>query len=285
MPAKPKPISAAVLSAWFDPKSLAAGRTDAAAGHVVGASVSVSKQAGHDTVLRARMLGSSAPYGTQLTLSGAALTRAHCTCPIGADGRCKHVAARAICWSMAPDEFAVVGHLRDTLSAKTKAQLIDTIFELLRAAPALEGTLLRPALAPTVNKAVQARGETDGLGNVKLYADKARAAIAAMDYRDVWRSTMSVGRELAGIVRIAEDLERSGNVAGACAVYVGILSGAGRGRKNYETACGCIIRVRKLYRQLGDEAGWAAYLSELQAQGRTLTAFREELKRVRRKLA
>jgi uncharacterized Zn finger protein len=52
-----------------------------------------------------------------------------------------------------------------------------------------------------------------------------------------------------------------------------------RGRNHYRTACRSLTKVRDLYRQVGEGAGWDAYVAGLRQRHRTLRAFQEELDR------
>jgi hypothetical protein len=50
-----------------------------------------------------------------------------------------------------------------------------------------------------------------------------------------------------------------------------------RNRGAYQAACEHLHKVRALYKRLGDDSGWAAYILTLREQHRALRAFREEL--------
>ncbi len=50
-----------------------------------------------------------------------------------------------------------------------------------------------------------------------------------------------------------------------------------RGRDNYRRACAHLIRVQDIYRQLGQELEWTAFLAQLRERHRRLPALREEL--------
>jgi len=52
-----------------------------------------------------------------------------------------------------------------------------------------------------------------------------------------------------------------------------------RGRANYATAAYLLIRVRDLYRRLGEPEAWDAYVADLREQNRRLRALKEELDR------
>lgn len=52
---------------------------------------------------------------------------------------------------------------------------------------------------------------------------------------------------------------------------------AGRGRANYQTAAGHLLRVRDLYHRLGEDATWEAYIAHLRQEHRRLRALQDEL--------
>lgn len=97
--------------------------------------------------LKARVEGSgAAPYHTRLTLApDGTIFDAHCTCAVGADGRCKHVAALARTWTTAPGSFLVVDPVEVALKRRSRADLEALITQMLKQDPELE-TLLETAL-------------------------------------------------------------------------------------------------------------------------------------------
>jgi len=52
---------------------------------------------------------------------------------------------------------------------------------------------------------------------------------------------------------------------------------AARGRDNYQRACARLTRIRDLYRNLSEEAGWLAYVGELKERHRRLPALKGEM--------
>jgi uncharacterized Zn finger protein len=52
-----------------------------------------------------------------------------------------------------------------------------------------------------------------------------------------------------------------------------------RHRGAYRAACEPLAKLRALYRRLGDDSGWTAYMLTLRERHRALRAFREELDR------
>jgi uncharacterized Zn finger protein len=54
-----------------------------------------------------------------------------------------------------------------------------------------------------------------------------------------------------------------------------------RGRENYRQACEYLGKVRKLYQELNDEAGWKKYIEDLREKHQSLTALQDELRKAR----
>ena len=50
-----------------------------------------------------------------------------------------------------------------------------------------------------------------------------------------------------------------------------------RERKNYQTACTYLVKVRTLYEKLGEGVAWTSYIAALREQNRNLRALKEEL--------
>jgi uncharacterized Zn finger protein len=53
-----------------------------------------------------------------------------------------------------------------------------------------------------------------------------------------------------------------------------------RGRENYTTAAGYLVRVRKLYKRLGEDKTWQALITDIRQQNSSLRALKEELNKV-----
>jgi uncharacterized Zn finger protein len=53
-----------------------------------------------------------------------------------------------------------------------------------------------------------------------------------------------------------------------------------RGRDNYTTAAGYLVRVRKLYKRLGEDKTWQALIADIRQQNSSLRALKEELNKV-----
>ena len=84
------------------------------------------------------------------------------------------------------------------------------------------------------------------------------------------------------LLRVAEAAAETRPQA-AVDIYRRELEGliAARGRDNYRWACGHLLKVRELYRQMSQEAVWTGYIAELRARHRRLPALTEELSKAR----
>ena len=91
------------------------------------------------SVLKATCAGSS-PLGYQVrvTLEGGGIADANCTCPVGAGGNCKHVAALLICWRETPQAFVAAEELHTALERCTRGELMNLIKQIVFRRPELE---------------------------------------------------------------------------------------------------------------------------------------------------
>jgi uncharacterized Zn finger protein len=69
---------------------------------------------------------------------------AHCTCPVGAKGTCKHVAAVLLAYLEHPGRFAVLDDIDANLAGRSKPELVALVKALLHQSPELEPLLVRP---------------------------------------------------------------------------------------------------------------------------------------------
>src|SRR5437879_4161069 len=79
-----------------------------------------------------------APYRVEVTFDGEEIARADCSCPIGAGGHCKHVAALLLVYRQHADAFAEVEELDRALERRTQGELIALIRRMVRRVPELE---------------------------------------------------------------------------------------------------------------------------------------------------
>lgn len=71
--------------------------------------------------LKGRSHGSSGgPYRLYVTFGSNGISSANCSCPVGAGGHCKHIAALLLTWRELPEEFLEVEELEKTLEERAR---------------------------------------------------------------------------------------------------------------------------------------------------------------------
>src|SRR5204862_750896 len=97
------------------------------------------------TTLQARCQGSQPePYRVRVTLEAGEVSDAHCSCPVGGGGACKHVAAVLLAWVHTPAVFRDAEPIEEALQRRSKEELIALIRQMLRRQPDLEMLLEAP---------------------------------------------------------------------------------------------------------------------------------------------
>jgi uncharacterized Zn finger protein len=95
--------------------------------------------------IQSRCHGSqAASYQVQATLGPKQIITADCSCPIGASGRCKHVAALLLAWLNDADRFQESESLGAALEKRSKVELLALIRLMLEREPDLEVLLDLP---------------------------------------------------------------------------------------------------------------------------------------------
>jgi uncharacterized Zn finger protein len=84
------------------------------------------------------------PYRVWVRVAASHVEAAHCTCPVGAEGTCKHVAGVLLAYLEHPRRFAVVENLNANLASRSQAELVALVKALLHRAPELEPLVARP---------------------------------------------------------------------------------------------------------------------------------------------
>lgn len=80
----------------------------------------------------------SQPYQLRVLLDERRVLSAVCSCPIGAVGRCKHMAALLLAWRHRPWDFHQVAALDASLAALSHERLVSLLLEVFRLHPELE---------------------------------------------------------------------------------------------------------------------------------------------------
>ena len=132
-------VSEDAISDWVGSRSFQRGRS-----YFKGGAIFDTRLQGNN--LKALCQGSrSQPYRLWVACSAEGIEEAHCSCPVGDGGRCKHVGALLLAWLDQPDVFRTVEEPDTNLERFSKSELIALVQQMLQVQPNLE-TLLESAL-------------------------------------------------------------------------------------------------------------------------------------------
>ena len=154
------------------------------------------------------------PYRLHVAFDTNGIDEAHCSCPVGGGGRCKHVGALLLAWQEQPDAFRAVVELDTVLQQRSKAELIVLIKRMLQREPDLE-TLLETA-SPDEN-----RGSAPV--NPEIYLRQVSAAFRRGG--DDWMASQRVARDIGVTLDAGDDFLALGDHAGAGIVYKAVAQG------------------------------------------------------------
>ncbi|HVC34925.1 MAG TPA: SWIM zinc finger family protein [Chloroflexota bacterium] len=183
--------------------------------------------------LQARCEGSRAEaYRVWATFDQQGLVRANCSCPVGAGGYCKHLAALLLTWQDQPDSFVEVEAVDAALERRSKDELIALVKQMLLRQPELEQLLETPLPVP---------GQRHVPVNPEVYRRQAAAAFRRLSYD--YGSDNGVVAELASIVAIAEGFVDQGDAANAAVVYESVLNEIGESYEMYDDEGGELAEV------------------------------------------
>jgi hypothetical protein len=169
--------------------------------------------------LRASCEGQSAEsYDVRATVSSTGeISEAACTCPVGADGRCKHVAAMLLTYARSPGDFVVVDDVDTALAKRSRAELVAVIRQMLRQRPELE-TLL---VTPLPDGRSRTPRHPPAVVTPRLYRRQADAVFRR--HGNEWGAVVAIVPELHAIAAIGEGFVAQGDAASASAVYEGLV--------------------------------------------------------------
>lgn len=177
-------------------------------------------------LLKARCYGSyDNDYRLEVELKGSKVVDGWCSCPVGEEGLCKHVAALLLTWRESPDEFRVAQDLESMLANCDRQELIGIIRVLVDANPVLEELL----------ESVLPVGEQ----NLPETADRARQAVSealrrAADTGDPELATAAIDEQHAQ----AERQLSNGQSAAASAIAGAVVTAAVADYDVYSDASG-----------------------------------------------
>ncbi|MYD88939.1 MAG: hypothetical protein F4Y08_01175 [Caldilineaceae bacterium SB0662_bin_9] len=132
-------VNEEAISDWVGPRSFQLGRSYLEDGAILEPRL-------QGNTLQASCQGSMyQPYRVWVAYSAEGIEKAHCSCPVGGGGRCKHVGALLAAWLDQPDAFRAVEQPDAKLEQLGKSELIVLIRQMLQVQPNLE-VLLEAAL-------------------------------------------------------------------------------------------------------------------------------------------
>lgn len=163
--------------------------------------------------LRARCHGTEGGvYHPTLTLSdaGDAVVAGHCTCPAGAEGRCKHAAALGLRFDAAPDSFALVAPLAEALRGRSRAELVTLIGQMVERHPELDALVTLPMPG----------GRAAGAADALAFARQADSAFDAAG--ESWGAEVAIVDALSPLAGLAQRFAEAGDLAGCLAASEGL---------------------------------------------------------------
>ncbi len=132
-------LNEGTISDWVGTQSFQRGRS-----YFKGGDIFETRRQGN--TLKALCQGSRPqPYRLWVTGSAEGIKEAHCSCPVGGGGHCKHIGALLLTWLHQPDVFRTVEDPDANLERFSKSELIALVQQMLQVQPNLE-TLLESAL-------------------------------------------------------------------------------------------------------------------------------------------
>ncbi len=164
--------------------------------------------------LTAQCLGSlPVPYRITVTLSAKGIASAQCSCPVGDDGRCKHVAALLITWMDDPARFAERAPLERTLERLSKEELIVVIRRMVRRDPNLEDLVELPVPG----------GPSARLLDAQIIRRQVAAAFDVDPHE--WGVAFAVKEALLPLVELGDDYLQRDEYHNAALIYQTIAQG------------------------------------------------------------
>ena len=154
------------------------------------------------------------PYRLHVAFGANGIYEAHCSCPVGGGGRCKHVGALLLALLERPDAFRAVAELDTALERRSKAELIVLIKRMLQLEPGLE-TLLETAL-PEENR-------ESAPVNPEVYRRQVSSAFRRGG--DDWMASQRVASDIGVTLDAGDRFLALADCAGAGIVYRAVALG------------------------------------------------------------
>lgn len=183
-------------------------------------------------VIKANCYGKSADhYSLSARVEQGQIADAHCSCPVGAGGRCKHVAALLLAALHSPEGFLETCPLEQRLAECDKPKLIRLITQLVEREPDLESWL--ELMLPTGKQTTQSAVKPE------LYREQVIAAFSRAGYG--WGADRQLSADLDSIRKIGDEFQAAEQFDSAVAVYSEILAGFIQGYETFQDETGNII--------------------------------------------
>lgn len=159
--------------------------------------------------LKAQCQGSaSQPYRVEATLTPGGIAAANCSCPVGWEGRCKHVAALLLTWINDPSDFRETEDLQTALERRSKDELIGLIQAMVTRYPDLELLLELPLPGSTgTQRAIEPQ----------VIERQVRGAFAQAG--DGWDAAANIATSLQSVLALGEGYVRQHDWSNAVVVY------------------------------------------------------------------
>jgi uncharacterized Zn finger protein len=147
----------------------------------------------------------------EATLSSHGIVEAHCSCPVGIGGHCKHVAALLLTWINHPESFDLAEESNATLDERSKEELVHIIQQMLKRYPDLEYLLEIPV--PLSKKEQQKQLDAEIIRKQVSRAFAERAG----DWS--WQSLYDIARDLDELLNLADQYQENGIIENAITIY------------------------------------------------------------------
>ena len=148
------------------------------------------------------------PYRVRVTFGEEGITGAHCSCPVGGGGYCKHVAALLFTYQNQHGDFRDVEELDVALEKQSKEELIALVKQMIARRPELEHML-------------EIRLSADGASHTPVDPETYRRLAASVFHhtRFEWGAEEDIENELDSIIELGKGLEYQGDHANAAIVF------------------------------------------------------------------
>ena len=181
----------------------------------------------HNMTLRASCKGSQGEtYRVQVTFDDNDIDETYCSCPVGNQGHCKHIAALLWAWHERPGMFIEMDKVESALTDLNKAELVSLMKQMLQLHPDLEGLVEK--ISPRSSAAPKQKRVPF---NRELYRRQVDEIFRTTD-RNKWGSEARAAEPLLRIKSIADDYVKQQNYDDATSIYELIIKGI---IDNYDT--------------------------------------------------